>query len=319
MPGGDNPFHGLLLINKNSSCSSHQVVYEARKLLKQKAIGHAGTLDPMAKGLLVLLCGSATKLSPYFITQNKRYRLSLQFGLETDSFDLEGQVIRSEKVALKKEDIISLLEKETRDLELPVPFFSATKVKGKALYNYAVKGEKDIPLPIKRMSFWGLKIEKVEKDKTTLSLSCSKGSYIRSFVHYLGQKIETGACLTHLDRISSGDFQIENSLTLEELEKKLSPHFPKEEEELKNLLGESFIFCHQALKDFPYIELAKKHLSFLKQGRLHPYLIKESQIYQIESNKSSQNKIVKVIRENRLHALLEFKPYQKVKILRNLR
>lgn len=312
-------FHGLMLINKDSSCSSHQVVYEARKVLKQQSIGHAGTLDPMAKGLLVLLCGSAAKLSPYFMNQNKRYTLSLQFGLETDSFDLEGQVIHSQKVSLEKEKIASLLKQETRELELPVPIFSAIKVKGKPLYNYAVKGQTDVKIPLKKMNFWDLKIETIEKDKAALSVSCSKGSYIRSWVHYLGQKMQTGACLTFLNRTSSGDFQLENSLTLSELKKILSNHFPKTEEELKELLGDSFIFSHKALKDFPHIELAKKHLVFLKQGRLHPYLIAESQAYQIESNKNSQNRILKVVRKNRLHALLELKPFQKIKILRNLR
>ena len=311
-------FHGLLLINKDSSCSSHQVVHQARKILKQKSIGHAGTLDPMAKGLLVLLCGSATKLSSYFISQNKRYTLSLQFGLETDSFDLEGQVIQSKKVDLEKEKIISLLERETRELELAVPIFSATKVKGKPLYNYAVKGQTEVKIPLKKMSFWDLQIEKIEKDTATVSVSCSKGSYIRSWVHYLGQKMQTGACLTSLNRISSGDFQLKNSLSLSELKEILSDHFSKTEEELKQLLGDSFISSHKALKDFPHIELAKKHLVFLKQGRLHPYLIAESQAYQIESNKLSRNQILKAVRKNRLHALLELKPYKKIKILRNL-
>ena len=311
-------FHGLILINKDSSCSSHHVVHKARKILKQKAIGHAGTLDPMATGLLVLLCGSATKLSSYFINQDKRYTLSFQFGLETDSFDLEGQVIQSKTVCLKKEDISTLLKQETKELELPVPIFSAVKVKGRPLYNYAVKGQRDVKLPIKKMNFWDLKIENIEKDRATVSVSCSKGSYIRAWVYHLGQKIKTGACLTKLNRISSGDFHLENSLSLSQLEEILSNKFPETEKELKRLLGESFLFSHKALKDFPHIELAQKHLLFLKQGRLHPYLVSESQAYQIESNKYSKNQIIKVVRKNRLHALLELKPFTKIKILRNL-
>ena len=313
-----SPFHGLLLINKEKSYSSHHVVAQIRKILKQKSIGHAGTLDPMAQGLLVILCGSATKLSPYFINQNKRYHLSLQFGLVTDSFDLEGKIIQSKPVDLKKESLVSLLKQETRDLELPVPLFSATKVKGKALYSYAVKGQSDVHIPVKKMNFWDLNIEKIEKDKATVSVSCSKGSYIRSWVHYLGQKMHTGACLTFLNRVSSGDFKLENSLSLSQLEEKLSNQHPQTKEDLKELLGNSFIYSHLALKDFPSIELAKKHLVFLKQGRLHPYLIEESQIYQRESNKESRHQIVKVIRDNTLHALLEIKPYQRIKILRNL-
>jgi len=311
-------FHGLLLINKDLPCSSHQIVHSTRKILRQKSIGHAGTLDPMAKGLLVLLCGSATKLSSYFINQNKRYSLSLQFGLETDSFDLEGQVIRSQKADLKRERIVSLLTAETRELELPVPIFSAVKVEGRPLYKYASKGSSDVKIPVKKMNFWDLKIENIKKDKAYLSVSCSKGSYIRAWVHYLGQRMQTGACLTSLNRISSGDFYLKNSLTLSQLKERLSSSFPKTEEDLKHVLGESFIFPHKALKDFPHIELAKKHLLFLKQGRLHPYLIQKSQAYQIESNKHSRNQILKAVRKNRLYALLELSPYKKIKILRNL-
>ena len=311
-------FHGLILINKDSSCSSHEVVNTARKILKQKAIGHAGTLDPMAKGLLVLLCGSATKLSSYFINQNKRYTLSLQFGLETDSFDLEGQALQSKKVSLKRENIVSLLKQETKELELPVPIFSATKVKGRPLYNYAVRGQTDVKIPLKKMRFWDLEIQDIKEDKATLTVSCSKGSYIRSWAHHLGQKMQTGACLTSLNRTSSGDFQLEDSLSLSKLKELLSDSFPETEEKLKQLLGKSFVFSHKALKDFPHIELATKHLLFLKQGRLHPYLIAESQAYQIESNKRSRTQILKVIRKNQLHALLEIKPFQKIKILRNL-
>ena len=202
-------FHGILLINKDKNCTSHQIVNEVRQILKQKAVGHAGTLDPQARGLLVILCGIATKLSFYFLNNDKHYKLSIKFGLETNTFDLQGEVLRSEKVSLKKENIENLLKRETCELELPVPVFSAVKVKGRRLYSYAFAGrEKEVTLPIKRMSFWNLDIHDIQKDSVNLSVSCSKGSYIRSWVHYLGQKIETGACLTELERVSSGAFHI---------------------------------------------------------------------------------------------------------------
>ena len=116
-------FHGILLINKDKDCTSHQIVNEVRQILKQKAVGHAGTLDPQARGLLVILCGIATKLSTYFLNSDKHYKLSIKFGLETDTFDLQGKVLRSEKVSLKKENIENLLKRETCELELPVPIF----------------------------------------------------------------------------------------------------------------------------------------------------------------------------------------------------
>ena len=96
-------FHGVLLINKGKGCTSHQIVNKVRQILKQKAVGHAGTLDPMAEGLLVVLCGIATKLSSYFLNSDKHYKLSIKFGLETNTFDLQGDVLKSEEVSLKRE------------------------------------------------------------------------------------------------------------------------------------------------------------------------------------------------------------------------
>ena len=114
-----------------------------RQILNQRAVGHAGTLDPMARGLLVILCGMATKLSNYFLTNDKRYKLSIKFGLETKTFDLQGEVLKSEEVSLKKEEIEKLLKKEACDLEIPVPIFSAVKVKGRKLYSYAFSGQEN--------------------------------------------------------------------------------------------------------------------------------------------------------------------------------
>ena len=184
-------FNGVLLINKDKDCTSHQIVHAVRKILKQKSIGHAGTLDPLARGLLVILCGSATKLSSYFINQDKRYYLSLKFGLQTSSFDLQGEVLHSEELSLRPEDIKRVLEEGACDLEIPVPIFSAVKVEGKKLYSYAFKG-KEIQPPLKKMSFWGLEIHEIQKDSASVSVSCSKGSYIRSWVNYLGRKMNTG-------------------------------------------------------------------------------------------------------------------------------
>ena len=153
-----NKFNGILLINKDKNCTSHDIVDEVRQIFKQQAIGHAGTLDPMARGLLVVLCGMATKLSPYFIKDDKGYKLSIKFGLETNTFDIEGKVLQSKEVSLKKEEIEQVLKKETRELEIPVPVFSAVKVKGRKLYSYAFSGkEHEVKPPLKKMSFWGTK------------------------------------------------------------------------------------------------------------------------------------------------------------------
>ena len=309
-------FNGILLINKDKDCTSHQVVHEVRGILKQKAVGHAGTLDPLAKGLLVVLCGSATKLSPYFLNQNKRYSLSLKFGLQTNTFDLQGEVLHSKELSLKKSEIEQLLNEETRDLELPVPLFSAVKLQGRRLYSYAFKGEK-VQLPLKKMSFFDLEIHEIQKDSVSLSVSCSKGSYIRAWVNYLGQKMKTGACLTHLNRISSGSFKLESSLTTAQLKQKISQSPPFNEQDLKKILGNSFLFSSSALTQFSQVELTIRNAKQLKQGRIPLYILSHVQKEQIIVNKTGQNQILKAVKGEKLLALLELRPFEKIKILRN--
>ena len=309
-------FNGVLLINKDKDGTSHQVVNEIRHILKQRAVGHAGTLDPMARGLLVILCGLATKLSTYFTADDKRYKLKIKFGLETNTFDRQGEVIQSKEVSLKKELIENLLKKESRDLELYVPLFSAVKVKGQRLYSYAFSGKK-VQLPLKKMSFWDLEIHNIEKDQVQLSITCSKGSYIRSWVHYLGQSIQTGACLTELERLSSGAFNLKQSLTTTKLKSQLSDPFPKDEDQIKSLLGDSFLLPGEALSQFPQVELNGKNAKILKQGRIPLYILETSQKDQIQTNKKGQAQIIKAVKGQKLAALLEIRPFKKIRILKN--
>lgn len=310
-------FHGVLLINKQQTWTSHDVVQKIRHLLNQKSVGHAGTLDPLAEGLLVILLGNATKLSPYFLNANKRYHINMKFGITTSTYDLEGEKIIDQEVSLKEQDIKNLLEKNTKNLQLSVPYFSAVKVKGKKLYNYARENE-SVEVPVKEMSFYDLEIHNITKDSATVSVSCSKGSYIRSWVHHLGEQIQTGACLMNLKRLNSGQFNIDNSLTIPEFEKKLEVSPPKNNQELKDLLlsDKSFLFPKDALPDFPSIELTRRDGRSLFYGRIPAYIITESQESQIKVNKENSYQILKVIQEDSLIALLELKPFQKLKVLR---
>ena len=313
-----SPFNGILLINKDRDCTSHQIVDEVRRILKQRAVGHAGTLDPSARGLLVILCGLATKLSAYFLNRDKGYKLSLKFGLETNTFDIQGETISSKEVALPRESIERVLKEGACDLDLPVPVFSAVKVKGKKLYFYAFAGrEKEVSPPVKKMSFRDLQIHFIGKDSADVSLACAKGSYIRSWAHYLGQKLETGACLTKLERVFSGSFHIRQSRTLDELQKILSDHPSTGEEELKALLGDSFLFPGEALPQFSEVCLTGRNANLLKKGRMPLYVVERSQKDQIQANRSGQNQILKAVRGKKLVALLEVRPFEKIKILKN--
>lgn len=310
-----NLIHGVLLVYKESGCTSHDVIHKVRKLLNQKSVGHAGTLDPLAKGLLVILLGSATKLSSYFLNANKRYKLTMKFGLTTDTYDQEGQVTSRKEVSLDSKTIQKLLEQNRGDLNLPVPLFSAVKVKGKKLYSYA-REQKQVERPYKKMTFYDLEVHQITSDEATVSISCSKGSYIRSWVHFLGEQSGWGCCLMDLERIHSGSFSVHSSLTLLDLENKLKEiNFP-DSHQLKDL-GASFVLSQDALPQFPFLKLNIKNAKMLSHGRIPYYLISESQKNQIQVNKKLDSQILKVIQGQDLIALMELRPFKKMKILRN--
>ena len=159
-------FSGLLLVNKHKGVTSHDIVKDVRSLLSQREVGHAGTLDPMAEGLLVILCGQACRLSQYLLNQDKRYHVEVSFGIQTDTLDITGQIVAKKEVNLNKKDLRDLLKKETKSLHLPIPIFSAAKVGGKKLYSYALEGKKEeVKIPMKEMSFFDLTVHEITKDK----------------------------------------------------------------------------------------------------------------------------------------------------------
>lgn len=310
-------FNGILLIHKISGCTSHDVVQEIRRIFHQKAVGHAGTLDPMAEGLLVILLGRATKLSQYLLNSNKRYTLKMKFGLVTDTFDRDGKILKDESTELNSEQVEAILKSSVGELQLQVPYFSAMKIKGKKLYSYAREG-KQIPLPQKSMYFYDLDILKIEKDTASVSISCSKGSYMRSWVHFIGEKLEVGASLIELTRKNSFPFSLSDSITVEELEEKLTVDFPENEEELKIRFPKAFFLTGEVLSEYPSLELTNRDTELLCKGQVPGFLIEKSLSWQKEVNKMNQKKIFQAVKANRLIALLELRPFQKIKILKNL-
>ena len=311
----NNPFHGILLVNKESGMTSHDVVDKVRKILNQKAVGHAGTLDPMAEGLLVILLGQATKLSSYLLNRDKSYSLAVKCGLETDTLDKDGKVTKETAVSLEEEFIKQIVKSCIGVVQLPVPYFSAKKINGRKLYSYARAGEQ-VEIPKKEMSFYDLEIKEIKKDEISLSLSCTKGSYIRSWVHCVGQKLKVGACLIQLTRVASHPFFVSSSLTLSQIEEKLEQS-PQSTEDLKTALGEAFVYTSSALPDFPLVQLTKRDLQSLSFGKIPPYLIQCTQQQQVEVNKTGKFQMVQAIKGNHLLALLELRPFQKMKIIRN--
>ncbi len=213
---------GIIIVNKPKACTSHDVVYKIRKATGEK-VGHAGTLDPLATGVLPILVGKGTQCSKYLINHDKTYVVTLQLGKKTDTGDEEGDVIQEEKVDISWKDKRAL-EKVFQSFvgkqkQMP-PIYSAIKVKGKKLYEYARKGEQ-VEIPVRQIEIYQIKIIQIEelKKQIIFQVSCSKGTYIRSLCEDIAKKLGTVGYMQELQRIQVGDFKIEQAITLEQLEK----------------------------------------------------------------------------------------------------
>jgi tRNA pseudouridine55 synthase len=210
-----------LIINKPAGMTSHDVVARVRKLLGQKRVGHTGTLDPLATGVLPICAGQATRVAEYLSEGGKAYRATIRFGIETTTYDAEGQVVREAPVALTREEIAAVLPEFLGEQEQVPPVYSAIKRDGKPLYELARAGEAVAPEP-RRVRIDALDIIAWNAPDLTLDIECGKGTYIRSLAHDLGRRLGPGAFLAGLIRTRSGPFTLDQSITLEELEAALA-------------------------------------------------------------------------------------------------
>lgn len=213
---------GIIVINKPKACTSHDIVYKVKKLFNQK-VGHTGTLDPMATGVLPLLIGKGTQISKYLINHNKTYEVELQLGIKTETGDIEGKVIEEKEVdekTLNNENIKKVLKSFLGKQQQIPPIYSAIKVKGKKLYEYARKGEKVEIFP-RNIEIFDIELIHINKDKKQVQflVNCSKGTYIRTLCEDIAIKLNNVGFMLNLNRIKVGDFSIDNSITLEELTK----------------------------------------------------------------------------------------------------
>ncbi|MCU0792517.1 MAG: tRNA pseudouridine(55) synthase TruB [Opitutaceae bacterium] len=213
-------FDGVLLIDKPTEHTSHDVVARIRGILRMKRVGHAGTLDPMATGLLVVLLGKATKLSQYLMSVDKCYTGSITLGKITNTQDAEGEVMETRAVPeLSEEQVRAALRGMVGDQYQIPPMFSAIKIKGQPLYKAARAGEEVEREPrfirVKRFELtrWA------PPDTLDFVVDCTKGTYVRTLAHDLGQKIGCGGHLSALRRVSSGQLHVDRAVTLEALQK----------------------------------------------------------------------------------------------------
>ncbi len=213
---------GIIIINKPQNYTSHDIVYKVKKILNKK-VGHTGTLDPMATGVLPLLIGKGTLCSKYLIEHDKIYKVTLQLGKKTDTADEEGNIIEERKVEkdiLKKENVLKAIKQcEGEQIQTP-PIYSAIKVKGKKLYEYARQG-KEVEIPKRKINIYKIELLHINEENLQIEFSvhCSKGTYIRSLCEDLAEKLGNIGYMAKLERTRVGQFDIKNSITIEELEK----------------------------------------------------------------------------------------------------
>jgi tRNA pseudouridine55 synthase len=220
-PISDQP-EGIFLVDKPQGITSHDVVARMRRVFRIKKVGHAGTLDPMATGLLLIMIGKATKISQFLMSHDKEYVGTVRFGQTTDSQDADGEVMEERPVPeITEAELLKHMESFLGDQYQTPPMFSAKKVNGQPLYKLARKGV-TIDREARVIHVSRFELNKFELPYASFLVGSSKGAYIRTIAHDLGEKIGCGGHLCELRRTAVGKFRIEKADTLEEIEK-MSP------------------------------------------------------------------------------------------------
>ena len=216
----ENKLSGCLIVDKPADYTSRDIVNIIGKKFKTKKVGHTGTLDPMATGVLVLCLNKATKISELLTSLDKEYIAEFTFGLLTDTLDNTGLVIKEEKAIISKEDIENALRTMIGTYEQEVPIYSAVKVNGKKLYEYARNNEK-VELPKHEVDIKDLELldYKIDNNKTIIKVRCfvSKGTYIRALGYDIAQKLNTVGVMSSLRRTRQGKFNLQNSYKLDDI------------------------------------------------------------------------------------------------------
>jgi tRNA pseudouridine55 synthase len=209
---------GILVVNKPLGWTSHDVVARVRRLTHQKRVGHAGTLDPMATGVLLVCLGRATRVAEYLMASDKTYRAVVRLGVETDTYDAEGQVVGTRPVDVDESALRGALQKFVGEIDQVPPMYSALKREGKPLYKLARQGV-EVERAARRVTIHDITLREFMSPDVTIDVRCSPGTYIRSLAHDVGAALR-GACgahLTALTRLASGSFTIDDAVKLEDL------------------------------------------------------------------------------------------------------
>ena len=245
-------FDGILPIYKERGMTSHDVVFKARKILKMKKIGHSGTLDPEVDGVLLLLLGGATKVSDYAMDLGKSYRAEVCLGIKTTTEDLTGEILEERTVeGIDISEIKGILKTMVGEIEQTPPIYSAVKVNGRKLYEYARRGQFDVEIPSRKVNIYNIEfLDNSEyyrdgKFYFTIDINCGKGTYVRTIATSIGEKLNIPSTMSKLTRTSSGKITIDHCLKLADVEKCL------EENNLENKILKK----EYTLEEYQFVEV----------------------------------------------------------------
>ena len=260
--------NGVLIIDKPSGCTSHDVVARVRKVLKVEKAGHGGTLDPLATGVLPIYLNEGTKLVPFNLEGTKDYRVTMKLGQETDTLDAEGKVVgEKESVSCTREEIEAALEQFRGPIRQTPPLFSAVKQDGLPLYKRARAGQTP-KLPERDAMIHALTLKEVSLPLVTLDVTCGRGTYIRSLCADLGQVLGWGAHVVELRRYRSGKFALDQALSLEDLS------LLAEQDKVR----ERILPLKEAVEVAGFITVEERTAAMIRQGRpLRPYDLPEGE------------------------------------------
>lgn len=246
---------GILNVYKEKGFTSHDVVAKLRGIVKQKKIGHTGTLDPDAVGVLPVCLGKGTKLCDMLTDRSKTYEVVMRLGITTDTEDMTGTVLTNQEVVCHNEQIQTVVQSFVGEIEQVPPMYSALKVNGKKLYELAREG-KVIERKARLITIHSIEIKKIELPFVTMEVVCSKGTYIRSLCRDIGEALGCGACMQELIRTKVGTFSIEHSLTLSQIEQRVA------EETLDSFL----VGVEDALKEYEAVSVKKESDKLIHNG-----------------------------------------------------
>lgn len=210
--------NGILLIDKEQDWTSNDVVAKLKGILHERRIGHSGTLDPMATGLLVVFVGRATRAVEFAEGHDKRYVAGLKLGTSTETQDITGTVLEEKQVNVSEEELKSALEKFTGDIMQIPPMYSAIKVNGQRLYDIARKGG-EVERKARPVTIYGIEIVGRDGEDYLLDVKCSKGTYIRTLCNDIGEELGCGACMSSLRRIEAGEYSVDNAVKIGEIQR----------------------------------------------------------------------------------------------------